>query len=117
MHSHVQVGGSCDFPKHDLMIQLTGRGVGAVVVAQGATGNLRGLVRQLSIDQFENEGRRVSHGGGSTDTAARGTPPIRTPLFERTSMDPGSVHKVGCDLLLPQGPFWCLACRQSLPNQ
>lgn len=29
-------------------------------------GQLRGLVRQLSIDQFENESRRVSMGAGKT---------------------------------------------------
>lgn len=52
-----------------------------------AAGNLRGLVRQLSIDQFENEGRRVSMG---TDSVQK---PQRTPLFERHSSDPG-VHKV-----------------------
>ena len=50
-------------------------------------GNLRGLVRQLSIDQFENEGRRVSMG---TDSVGK---PQRTPLFERNAVDPG-VHKV-----------------------
>ena len=59
----------------------------AVVVAQEATGSLRGLVRQLSIDQFENEGRRVSMG---TESASK---PPRSPLFERPSMDQGSVHK------------------------
>ena len=51
------------------------------------SGNLRGLVRQLSIDQFENEGRRVSMG---TDSVGK---PQRTPLFERNAVDPG-VHKV-----------------------
>ncbi len=50
-------------------------------------GNLRGLVRQLSIDQFENEGRRVSMG---TDSVGK---PQRTPLFERNAVHPG-VHKV-----------------------
>lgn len=45
-------------------------------------GQLKGLVRQLSIDQFENEGRRVQ-------TEQK----IRSPLFERQSTDPG-VHKV-----------------------
>ncbi len=50
-------------------------------------GNLRGLVRQLSIDQFENEGRRVSMG---TDSVGK---PQRTPLFERNAVEPG-VHKV-----------------------
>ncbi|KAK9790585.1 hypothetical protein WJX73_006836 [Symbiochloris irregularis] len=62
----------------------------AVVVAQEATGSLRGLVRQLSIDQFENEGRRVST--GSTDPAARAA---RSPLdlgLGRKSMTLG-VHK------------------------
>jgi hypothetical protein len=32
------------------------------VVAAESGGALGGLVRQLSIDQFENEGRRVSYG-------------------------------------------------------
>ncbi|KAI7751569.1 hypothetical protein M8C21_021453, partial [Ambrosia artemisiifolia] len=31
----------------------------AVVVAKEAVGNLGGLVRQLSLDQFENESRRM----------------------------------------------------------
>lgn len=30
-----------------------------VVVAKEAVGNLGGLVRQLSLDQFENESRRM----------------------------------------------------------
>ena len=34
-------------------------------------GALGGLVRQLSIDQFENEGRRVSYGTPESATAAR----------------------------------------------
>lgn len=49
-------------------------------------GSLRGLVRQLSIDQFENEGRRVD-----PESSAKHA---KTPFFERTSMDPGSTHKV-----------------------
>ena len=53
---------------------------------QDTEGSLRGLVRQLSIDQFENEGRRVD-----PESSAKHQKP---PLFERTSMDPGSVHKV-----------------------
>ena len=44
-------------------------------------------MRQLSIDQFENEGRRVSMGTNSVEK------PQRTPLFERHNSDPG-VHKV-----------------------
>ncbi|KAL5999222.1 Serine/threonine-protein phosphatase bsl3 [Asimina triloba] len=40
-----------------------------VVAAEG--GALGGMVRQLSIDQFENEGRRVSYGTPENATAAR----------------------------------------------
>ncbi|KAJ3669961.1 hypothetical protein LUZ60_010285 [Juncus effusus] len=43
----------------------------AVVVAAETGGALGGLVRQLSIDQFENEGRRVSYGTAESATAAR----------------------------------------------
>ena len=48
---------------------------------QDNEGSLRGLVRQLSIDQFENEGRRVD----PESSAKHG----QDALFERTSMDPG----------------------------
>ena len=47
---------------------------------------MRDLVRQLSIDQFENEGRRVD-----PESSAKHD---KTPFFERASMDPGNVHKV-----------------------
>ncbi|KAK9811526.1 hypothetical protein WJX72_005322 [[Myrmecia] bisecta] len=68
----------------------------AVVVAQEATGTLRGLVRQLSIDQFENESRRVSMGTDSVGKAQR------TPLFERNVSEPG-VHKLVLrELLVPR---------------
>ena len=46
------------------------------------------MVRQLSIDQFENESRRVSLGPDSVSKAAMGSP-----MFERTGADP-SVAKV-----------------------
>ncbi len=59
--------------------------------AQESTGSLRGLVRQLSIDQFENEGRRVMGAESAAKPDADGRP---TPIFERHSMDPGSIHKV-----------------------
>jgi hypothetical protein len=42
-----------------------------VVVAAETGGALGGMVRQLSIDQFENEGRRVSYGTQENATAAR----------------------------------------------
>eukprot|EP00887_Chlorella_sp_A99_P006383 scaffold3.g6383.t1 len=61
----------------------------AVVVAQDVSGQLRGLVRQLSIDQFENEGRRVSM---STASEAASVARNKTPLFERVLPEPG-VHK------------------------
>ncbi|KAI3797869.1 hypothetical protein L1987_33133 [Smallanthus sonchifolius] len=43
----------------------------AVVVAAETGGALGGMVRQLSIDQFENEGRRVGYGTPENATAAR----------------------------------------------
>ena len=55
------------------------------------SGSLKGLVRQLSIDQFENEGRRVAMHNDSV-----GRPAMRTPLFERTSSGTHTgLHKVG----------------------
>ena len=42
-----------------------------VVVAAETGGALGGMVRQLSIDQFENEGGRVSYGTPENATAAR----------------------------------------------
>lgn len=42
-----------------------------VVVAAETGGALGGMVRQLSIDQFENEGRRVGYGTPENATAAR----------------------------------------------
>ncbi|KAG6514843.1 hypothetical protein ZIOFF_025218 [Zingiber officinale] len=42
-----------------------------VVAAAETSGALGGMVRQLSIDQFENEGRRVSHGTPESAIAAR----------------------------------------------
>ena len=55
-------------------------------------GSLRGLVRQLSIDQFENEGRRVSMGTDSVGKQSHASG--RTPMFDRAMSEPG-VHKVG----------------------
>lgn len=40
-------------------------------MAAEAGGALGGLVRQLSIDQFENEGRRVSYGTPESASHAR----------------------------------------------
>lgn len=54
-----------------------------MVVAAETNGNLGGMVRQLSIDQFENEAKRVSYGTMENATAAR-------KLFDRQM----SVHSV-----------------------
>ena len=42
-----------------------------VVAADPGTGNLGSLVRQLSIDHFENEGRRISAGPDSAGAPRR----------------------------------------------
>ena len=55
----------------------------AVVVAQDVSGQLRGLVRQLSIDQFENESRRVSMASDATTARAK------TPIIDRITTDQG----------------------------
>ena len=72
----------------------------AVVVPsdKDSTGShgLGGLVRQLSIDQFEHEGRRVS--GGLGDFTA-----IRTPILERQVSVMSVSKKVIRELLKPQG--------------
>lgn len=56
----------------------------------GSVGSLRGLVRQLSIDQFENEGRRVSLG---TESVGR-SQGSRSPFLDRSASSDTSVHKV-----------------------
>ncbi len=68
----------------------------AVLVAAGddASGALGGLVRQLSIDQFENESRRVSIGTPGDMSARR-----PTPVFDRTSPLAG-IHKSVLAVLL-----------------
>ncbi|GBG87231.1 hypothetical protein CBR_g45290 [Chara braunii] len=67
----------------------------AVVVAAESGGPLGGLVRQLSIDQFENEGRRVSFGpmdGGQ-----------RSRLLDRQVSLQGVHKRVLAQLLKPRG--------------
>lgn len=55
----------------------------------------RGLVRQLSIDQLDNEGRRVS-------IYDKGTPEHKTPMFQRTVSMPGVHKRVINELLRPR---------------
>lgn len=54
-------------------------------------GSLRGLVRQLSIDQFENESRRVSCDSSKmfqpSGSAEGSQQPGGTPMFERAVSD------------------------------
>lgn len=64
----------------------------AVVVAQEAP--LRGLVRQLSIDQLDNEGRRVSIYEKNVGE--------KTPLFHRSFSAPGIHKRVINELLRPR---------------
>ncbi|MCO5552486.1 hypothetical protein L7F22_005998 [Adiantum nelumboides] len=68
----------------------------AVVVAAESGGALGGLVRQLSIDQFENEGRRVSYGTPESATAAR-------KLLDRQISVNNVSKKVIAQLLRPRG--------------
>uniref|UniRef100_A0A7N0USV9 Serine/threonine-protein phosphatase n=1 Tax=Kalanchoe fedtschenkoi TaxID=63787 RepID=A0A7N0USV9_KALFE len=68
----------------------------AVVVAAEPGGALGGMVRQLSIDQFENEGRRVSYGTPENATAAR-------KLFDRQMSIHSVPKKVIAHLLKPRG--------------
>ncbi|CAM8886785.1 unnamed protein product [Rhodiola kirilowii] len=68
----------------------------AVVVAAETGGALGGMVRQLSIDQFENEGRRVSYGTPENATAAR-------KLFDRQMSIHSIPKKVISHLLKPRG--------------
>ncbi|XP_047317719.1 serine/threonine-protein phosphatase BSL3 [Impatiens glandulifera] len=68
----------------------------AVVVAAETGGALGGMVRQLSIDQFENEGRRVSYGTPENATAAR-------KLLDRQMSVSSVPKKVIAHLLKPRG--------------
>uniref|UniRef100_A0A0E0KGU2 Serine/threonine-protein phosphatase n=1 Tax=Oryza punctata TaxID=4537 RepID=A0A0E0KGU2_ORYPU len=67
-----------------------------VVVAAETGGALGGMVRQLSIDQFENEGRRVSYGTPENATAAR-------KLLDRQMSINSVPKKVIASLLKPRG--------------
>ncbi|XP_011008746.1 PREDICTED: serine/threonine-protein phosphatase BSL3-like [Populus euphratica] len=68
----------------------------AVVVAAETGGALGGMVRQLSIDQFENEGRRGSYGTPESATAAR-------KLLDRQMSINSVPKKVVVHLLKPRG--------------
>ncbi|CAH1436125.1 unnamed protein product [Lactuca virosa] len=67
-----------------------------VIIAAETGGALGGMVRQLSIDQFENEGRRVSYGTPENATAAR-------KLLDRQMSINSVPKKVIGHLLKPRG--------------
>ncbi|XP_073395969.1 serine/threonine-protein phosphatase BSL3 [Physcomitrium patens] len=69
----------------------------AVVVAAESGGALGGLVRQLSIDQFENEGRRVSYGTAPNSAA------LARRLLDRQMSIASVQKKVLAYLLKPRG--------------
>ncbi|KAK9139483.1 hypothetical protein Scep_009164 [Stephania cephalantha] len=66
----------------------------AVVVAKEAVGNLNGLVRQLSLDQFENESRRMSPLNGDQAYPAK--------KFTRQKSPQGLHKKIISALLRPR---------------
>ncbi|XP_074294971.1 serine/threonine-protein phosphatase BSL3-like isoform X1 [Silene latifolia] len=68
----------------------------AVVVAAESGGALGGMARSFSIDQFENEGRRVSYGTPENATAAR-------KLLDRQMSISSIPKKVIAHLLKPRG--------------
>ncbi|CAA2986004.1 serine threonine- phosphatase BSL3 [Olea europaea subsp. europaea] len=68
----------------------------AVVIAAETGGAVGGMVRQLSIDQFENEGQRVSYGTPENATAAR-------KLFDRQMSINSVPKKMIAHLLKPRG--------------
>ena len=74
----------------------------AVVVAHEPDGQLRGLVRQLSIEQFKNEGRRVSMFDSNGDGGMTpGTGDRRSPLLDRAFSEVG-IQKPFLNLLNPR---------------
>jgi len=66
----------------------------AVVVANNQSGSMRGIVLQLSIDQFENESRRVATGLPMAPTPHKFmvADAARTNMFSVNATDPG-VHR------------------------
>ncbi|XP_043817399.1 serine/threonine-protein phosphatase BSL1-like isoform X2 [Manihot esculenta] len=66
----------------------------AVVVAKEAVGNLGGIVRQLSLDQFENESRRMFPMNNDTPYAAK--------KFNRQKSPQGLHKKIISTLLRPR---------------
>lgn len=88
-----EVSSSREMPTPD--IRLYHR---AVVVAHEPDRQLRGLVRQLSIEQFKNEGRRVS----LLDSQGEQSESKINPLLDRAASE-GGIQKSFLQLLNPRG--------------
>lgn len=80
----------------------------AVVVANNQSGSMRGIVLQLGIDQFENEGRRVAAGVTMTGVPMTNTPskfavqdPQRGSVFNMPGNETSIHRRVIQDLLRP----------------
>lgn len=82
-------------------------GAGMLSGASPCAGSLRGLVRQLSIDQFENESRRVSC--DSSKAYASNTPGSGgTPMFEPSGAVTGRRCGEGAQLTAARVPAYAL---------
>jgi protein phosphatase len=76
----------------------------AVVVANNQSGSMRGIVLQLGIDQFENEGRRVAAGSPITNTPQKFSvqdPTARGSLFSMGGQELSIHRRVIQELLRP----------------
>jgi protein phosphatase len=84
----------------------------AVVVANNQSGSMRGIVLQLGIDQFENEGRRVAAGVPMSGVPMTNTPqkfsvqdPARGSVFTMPSGETSIHRRVIQELLRPHEWF------------
>ena len=81
----------------------------AVVVANNQSGSMRGIVLQLGIDQFENEGRRVAAGAPLAATTPQKfsvqDPAARGSLFNMAGQELSIHRRVIQELLRPHD--WC----------
>ena len=86
-------GGGKQSGEAERLLRLAVAPPGAAHQWLAAQGQMRGLVRQLSIDQFENESRRVSMGVSASEP---GSVARKTPLFQRSFSEPVSVVFHAC---------------------
>lgn len=93
----------------------------AVVVANNQSGSMRGIVLQLGIDQFENEGRRVAAGVPMSGVPMTNTPtkfavqdPQRGSVFNMPGNDTSIHRRVIQELLRPHE--WCALSSPPAPH-